>query len=156
MRAKRSTTRSVLVAAVGILALPVLAVAQSAPQTPWGAPDLQGVWDFRTITPLERPEELGDQAFLSAEEAANLEQEAVDRNERLLNQDARRTDTGGNVGAYNNFWMDRGTNIVGDRRTSLIVDPANGRIPPVTDAGEARRTRVGSVSYTHLTLPTKA
>ena len=156
MRTRRSAMRLMLVAVVGMLALPVLAVAQSAPQTAWGTPDLQGVWDFRTITPLERPEELGDQAFLSAEEAANLEREAVDRNERLLNQEARRTDTGGNVGAYNNFWMDRGTNIVGDRRTSLIVDPPNGRIPPVTDAGEVRRTRVGSFnvevpeSYTDL------
>ena len=156
MRTRRSAMRLMLVAVVGMLALPVLAVAQSAPQTAWGTPDLQGVWDFRTITPLERPEELGEQAFLSAEEAANLEREAVDRNERLLNQEARRTDTGGNVGAYNNFWMDRGTNIVGDRRTSLIVDPPNGRIPPVTDAGEVRRTRVGSFnvevpeSYTDL------
>ena len=156
MRTRRSAMRLMPVAVVGMLALPALAVAQSAPQTAWGTPDLQGVWDFRTITPLERPEELGDQAFLSAEEAANLEREATDRNERLLNQDARRTDTGGNVGAYNNFWMDRGTNIVGDRRTSLIVDPPNGRIPSVTDAGEVRRTRVGSFnveipeSYTDL------
>ena len=156
MRTRRSAMRLILIAVVGMLALPALAVAQSVPQTAWGTPDLQGVWDFRTITPLERPEELGDQAFLSAEEAANLEREAVDRNERLLNQEARRTDTGGNVGAYNNFWMDRGTNIVGDRRTSLIVDPPNGRIPPVTDAGEVRRTRVGSFnvevpeSYTDL------
>ena len=46
---------------------------QTVPQTPWGAPDLQGVWDFRTITPLQRPEDLGDKAFLTAEEAANLD-----------------------------------------------------------------------------------
>ena len=52
---------------------------------------------------------------------------------------AQRTESGGNVGAYNNFWMDRGTNIVGDRRTSLIVDPPNGRIPTVTEAGRERR-----------------
>ena len=95
-------------------------------RTPWGAPDLQGVWDFRTITPLQRPEDLGEQAFLSEEEAANLEQEAVDRDARLLVAEARRTEAGGSVGAYNNFWMDRGTNVVGNRRTSLIVDPPNG------------------------------
>lgn len=101
-------------------------------RTPWGAPDLQGVWDFRTITPLQRPEDLGEQAFLSEEEAANLEQEAVDRDARLLVAEARRTEAGGSVGAYNNFWMDRGTNVVGNRRTSLIVDPPNGRYPSRT------------------------
>ena len=116
---------------------PVSAQAASAqPRTPWGTPDLQGVWDFRTITPLQRPEALGDQEFLTEEEAANLEQEAVDRDERLLNQAARQTEAGGSVGAYNNFWMDRGTNIVGNRRTSLIVDPPNGRMPPLTSRAE--------------------
>ena len=120
---------------------PVPASAQGgaeAPRTPWGAPDLQGVWDFRTITPLQRPEELGEQAFLTEEEAADLEREVVDRNARLWNEAARRTEAGGNVGAYNNFWMDRGTRTVGTRRTSLIVDPPNGRIPPLSEAGQRR------------------
>ena len=122
---------------------PAAAVAQSeSPRMPWGAPDLQGIWDFRTITPMERPEELGDQAFLTQEEAANLEQATVDRNEQLLQAAARRTEAGGNVGAYNNFWMDRGTRTVSNRRTSLIVDPPNGRIPPVTAAGQARKDAV--------------
>ncbi len=112
--------------------------AQDGPRTAWGAPDLQGVWDFRTITPLQRPEDLGDQEFLTAEEAANLEQEAVARDERLLLADARKTEAGGNVGAYNNFWMDRGTRTIGTRRTSLIIDPPNGRIPAMTEAGQAR------------------
>ncbi len=120
---------------------PAPAAGQSAtpPRTPWGAPDLQGVWDFRTITPLQRPEELGDQEFLTAEEAANLEQEAVDRDVRLWKADARQTEAGGRVGAYNNFWMDRGTKVVGNRRTSLIVDPPNGRMPPRTPSGSPPR-----------------
>ena len=130
----------------GLLLAPVAAVGQSqtsasestAPQTPWGQPDLGGVWDFRTITPMERPEELAGQAFLTAEEAANLEQDAVDRDDRLWNESARRTEAGGNVGAYNNFWMDRGTRIVGTRRTSLIVDPPDGRIPARSAAGQQR------------------
>ena len=112
--------------------------AQDGPRTAWGASDLQGVWDFRTITPLQRPEDLGDQEFLTAEEAANLEQEAVARDERLLLADARKTEAGGNVGAYNNFWMDRGTRTIGTRRTSLVIDPPNGRIPAMTAAGRAR------------------
>ena len=51
-------------------------MAQETPRTVWGAPDLQGVWDFRTLTPLERPRNLGDKAFLTAEEAAEREQAA--------------------------------------------------------------------------------
>ena len=66
-------------------------------RTAWGQPDLQGIWDFRTITPLQRPEGLAEREFLTAEEAANLEQEAADRNIRLLNRPARRTTAGGNV-----------------------------------------------------------
>ena len=79
---------------------------------------------------MERPEELADQEFLTEEEAANLEQETVDRNEALLNRPAQRTtvtesvDRGedGAPGFYNNFWLDRGTATVGTRRTSLVVD----------------------------------
>ena len=138
MTGGRATMRPLIFACVVLVALPALTMAQDVPQTPWGAPDLQGTWDFRTITPLQRPEDVGDKAFLTEEEAANLEQAAVDRDERLLHQPARRTEAGENVGAYNNFWMDRGTNIVGDRRTSLIVEPRNGRLPDVTEAGRAR------------------
>ena len=137
------TVTAALVAAVG---LSVSAAAQEAPRTGWGAPDLQGVWDFRTITPLERPERLGDQAFLTEEEAANLEQEVVDRNVELANRAARRTEVTESVdrgeegapGFYNNFWLDRGTRTVGTRRTSLIVDPPNGRLPEMSPAGRER------------------
>ena len=145
---------AVSLTAVAIVALAPVAVAgqtQSTPsdampppQTAWGQPDLQGVWDFRTITPLERPENLGNQAFLTAEESAELEQEAVDRNSRLdlpSEVRAKPLPAGGEVGAYNNFWMDRGTRVVGDRRTSLIVHPPDGRIPALTAEGQSRRMR---------------
>ncbi len=121
---------------VPLLAAP--AAAQDAPRTPWGAPDLQGVWDFRTITPLQRPEELGDQEFLTEEEAANREQAAVNRDIELWEAAPRRTEAGGSVGAYNNFWMDRGTNVIETRRTSLIIDPPNGRMPPLSEDGQRR------------------
>ena len=115
------------------------AAAQTdVPRTGWGQPDLQGVWDFRSITPMQRPEDLADKEFLTEEEAANLEQEAADRDARLWEQSARRTEAGGNVGAYNNFWMDRGLKGVGTRRTSLIVDPPNGRHPALTTNGQQR------------------
>ena len=135
-----------LAAAVGLSSAP--AAAQDAPRTAWGAPDLQGVWDFRTITPLERPEALGEQAFLTEEEAANLEQEVIERNVELAGRAARRTsvtesvDRGeeGAPGFYNNFWLDRGTRTVGTRRTSLVVDPPNGRLPELSPAGRERTT----------------
>ena len=130
-------------AAVSLAAAP--ASAQTL-RTPWGAPDLQGIWDFRTITPLERPEELGDKVFLTAEEVAAAEAAEVRRNAELWEAEARRTEAGGNVGAYNNFWMDRGTNPIETRRTSLIVHPPNGRFPELSETGarraEARRAYV--------------
>ena len=141
MKHRRIPARSIGVSIIAVISLiPSLAVAQSdePPQTAWGQPDLQGVWDFRTITPLQRPERFGDRAFLTSEEAATLELEAVNRDERLLLASARRTEAGGNVGAYNNFWMDRGTRTIETRRTSLIVDPPDGRMPGQTEAGQAR------------------
>jgi len=95
-----------------------------------GKPDLQGTWDFRTVTPMQRPEELGDIAILSAEEAEEFEAQRIE----LLNRD-NFTDTT-TTGDYNDFWYDRGNELDGDRRTSLIIDPPNGRIPPLTE--EAR------------------
>ena len=140
MKRGRSTTRLALIALGGLLALPALALAQDdAPRTDWGAPDLQGIWDFRTITPMERPEDLGDKAFLTEEEAAERERRAVERDIELWEADARRTEAGGSVGGYNNFWMDRGTRVIGTRRTSLIIDPPNGRLPEMTEEGTARR-----------------
>ena len=126
---------------------PALATAQTrVPRTPWGQPDLQGIWDFRTITPLQRPEDLAEREFLTEEEAANLEQATIDREERLLERPARRTKAGSSVdrgedgatGAYNDFWLDQGTTTIGTRRTSLIVDPPNGRMPPQVAEAEAR------------------
>ena len=117
--------------------VPAGTAAQSAesatsPRTPWGDPDLQGIWNNATLTPLQRPDELVDQVFLTEEEAANLQQRTVGRNARLLTAPAQRTEAGGNVGAYNNFWMERGTTVVPTRRTSLIVDPPDGKLPALS------------------------
>ena len=125
-------------AVLAVIAVATVPAAAQSLRTPWGAPDLQGIWDFRTITPLERPEELGDQAFLTAEEAAAAERETVERNIELWEAEARRTEAGGNVGGYNNFWMDQGTKPIETLRTSLIIDPPNGRFPELSAAGRER------------------
>ncbi len=138
MRQRQIVALGVFAAIVATAGIAPPAAAQDGPRTAWGAPDLQGVWDFRTITPLQRPEQYGDREFLTQEEAATLEQGAVDRDERLLLAPPRRTEAGGSVGAYNNFWMDRGTRTIGTRRTSLIIDPPNGRMPALSEAGQAR------------------
>ncbi len=147
MTTRQVTRKLLLGACAAALMGPGVSSAQDAPQTGWGAPDLQGVWDFRTITPLQRPEDLGDKAFLTEEEAAQREQGAVDRAASLLNREAQRTEAGGNVGAYNDFWMDQGTKVIETRRTSLIIDPPNGRLPALTAAGEAR-ARMDRGSFT--------
>jgi hypothetical protein len=110
------------------------------PRTPFGQPDLQGVWDFRTITPLERPKALGTNAFFTAQEAAKYEQEENRRQNRDLidpKQGGSQYPAGGVV-PYNEFWYDRGNKIEGTKRTSLIVNPADGRLPPRTPEGQKR------------------
>ena len=142
MRHRVLACMCVVAGVVSLSALPV--AAQTAPRTAWGQPDLRGIWDFRTITPLQRPESLAEQEFLTEEEAANLEQEVLDRNADLANRPALRTEvtesvdrgSDGAPGFYNNFWLDRGTRAVGTRRTSLIIDPPNGRIPDLTASGQ--------------------
>ena len=93
---RRSTSGLAALLVVGWLT-PVSAWAQAAPRTAWGQPDLQGVWDFRTITPMERPESLGDQEFLTNEQIADLERDVADRNARLAARPAQRTVVGNSV-----------------------------------------------------------
>jgi hypothetical protein len=132
--------------AVVALALPAAVRAQTSSGTkttakdstlrmPWGAPDLQGVWDRHTITPLQRPNGREPREVLSDEEIASLEAETAERN----NVDKNRTiGTDLDVGrAYNEFWWDRSTRTTGNR-TSLIVEPSDGRIPPLTSAAVER------------------
>ncbi len=105
------------------------------PRTEWGAPDVGGVWDYNTLTPLDRPSELKGREFLTDEEVA----EAVDRSVNSLGADYRPPDASQDIeSAYNAFWSDTVTNISADNRTSLIVDPPSGTLPPVTAATQAR------------------
>ena len=100
-----------------------------------GQPDLQGVWSYATITPLERPSEFAEKAFLSEEEVAAYEQSVAevrdeDRRDRPAILDVEL--------AYNAFWWDRGTQVVETRRTSLIVDPSDGRLPALLPDAQRR------------------
>jgi hypothetical protein len=116
------------------------------PRTADGQPDLQGIWTNATLTPLERPAELAGKAFFSEVEAAEYEKRARER----THADRRGATAEADLATgYNDVWWDRGTKVVSTRRTSLIVDPPDGRIPPLTpDAqhraaarAEARRLR---------------
>ena len=147
-------TRRFLVGSLTVMVLvgfaPIGASAQDdVSRTSWDQPDLQGVWDFRTITPMQRPENQSDKEFLTEEEATDRNQAALDREERLDNRPSRRTevDPSGNVdrgvdgspGSYNQFWFDRGTAVIPTNRASLIIDPPNGRTPPLTPEAERKR-----------------
>ena len=118
----------------------VAAKPWTPPRTSWGHPDLQGVWDYRTITPLERPGALSGKQLLTDEETVNFEREE----NRRQNRDLIDPEKGGlqyppgGVVPYNEFWYDRGNTIVESRRTSLIVDPPDGRLPPLTPEGQRR------------------
>jgi hypothetical protein len=114
------------------------------PRTPDGKPDIQGTFTFSTITPLQRPQALAGKDVLTAEEKAAFE---ASENKRL-NRDLFDPEKGapsagyaprsqGGVLSYNEFWYERGSQMTDDRRTSLIVDPPDGRIP-LTAAARAR------------------
>ena len=102
------------------------------PRTPDGQPDLQGIWTNATITPFERPAALRDKTFLTDAEAGEFERQAA----------TRRVEDGppprGDVGSYNQFWFDSGDRVVSTRRTSLVIEPPDGRVPIRPEAEAAR------------------
>jgi len=123
-----------------ILSIP-LVCAQSGeiPRTEYGYPDFQGTYTYRTITPLNRPRELEHLETLTPEQATEWEEFELRRQNRDLIIDS----VGGagyppGVISYNNFWYERGENTVADRRTSLIYDPSNGRMPGLNSIGRQR------------------
>jgi hypothetical protein len=129
------------------LSIPLVLVLSTAtaqtPRTSWGDPDLQGRWSNATLTPFQRPAELGDKAFFTPEEARAYVEQRIEANDA----DATIGDEGA-VGSYNNAWFDRGNTIVPTLRTSLIVDPENGRIPPFT--AEAQRQHEENLAYSTM------
>src|SRR6516162_3840382 len=102
--------------------------AWTAPRTPDGNPDLQGIWNSATLTPFERPKEYAGKEFFTPQEAAEFTKT------ELYRVDGDRRDGGGgaDVGrAYNEFWRERG-GLSPDLRTSMVIDPPDGKIPPMT------------------------
>jgi len=108
------------------------------PRTSWGDPDLQGVWDYRTITPMERRPELGDREFYTDEEIAQLEGRAAKR----LDEAPDTTVQTGLVHA--DYLTDPGRHVDESRRTSLIVDPKTGKIPPLTPEAKERQDKIAA------------
>lgn len=113
----------------------------TSPRTAWGEPDLQGVWSYATITPLERPTSLAAKDVLTDEEAA-----AVDENVQSTAEKRGGTAEADLAQAYNALYYDRGKSI---GRTSLIVDPPDGRLPPLTPEAQKRRAVLAERARAH-------
>jgi hypothetical protein len=103
--------------------------ARTVPRTAWGHPDLQGTWSNTTTTPVERPDDLANKDVLSGEELQKRDAEVAAR----VSFD--RPTQQGNTGAYNEFWMERGRL---NNRTSLVIDPPDGKLPALTETGRKR------------------
>ncbi len=158
MLSSRSIKRLLTVLLVTGLALSiatVLPAEDKIPRTASGRPDLTGTYDAATLTPLVRPKEYGDNLYLTAEEAEKIAEEERLRTEKssaASNPDRDAPPDGGdgspgaagNVGGYNSFWIDRGTDafdVGGKFRTSIIIDPKNGQMPPMTAAAKESRAK---------------
>ena len=129
----RRTVSAIAAVAAAAWLWPAAAAGQAGGgdfRTPWGDPDLTGTWSYASLTPLQRPEALADREFFTAEEAA----------ERNLAVTLDRPPPPGSVGSYNALWFDRGR-VSPDRRTSLIVDPPNGRLPTRAEVVERQAAR---------------
>lgn len=120
-----------------------------APRTQWGYPDLQGVWNFNSSTPLERPDRFGDREFLTEEELQQArirraeQREAADAAEAELVVDPEAPPAGASsTGGYNNFWYERAS-IGENPRTSLIIHPRDGQLPARVEGAAVHTANLG-------------
>jgi hypothetical protein len=106
------------------------------PRTPDGQPDLAGVWTNATLTPFERPAALGSKQFFTEEEAAAYVKQRIDGTDAPRPAEAAPAEINGR--AYSRVWQDRGTTLVATLRTSQVIDPPNGKVPPMTPEAQAK------------------
>ena len=135
MMARWKRVTIVLTAAALFTAAQNAPAQNKVPRTAAGHPDLSGIWTNASITPFERPSELAGKEFLTEQEAA-----AYERSHRR-NVDQRDAIRGTNADvtlAYNDAWWDRGTRLFSTRRTSIVIDPSDGRVPPLTAERKAQ------------------
>ena len=132
----RAALTSVVLVALAAAALAPAAAAQTPLRTPDGDPDLQGLWNYSTATPMQRPEDLAGRVTLSAEEAAEWEQALAERR-RAGDSTSPTASLEARVSYEQAIWFEQG-NSLERQRTSLIVDPADGRIPAVRPDAAAR------------------
>lgn len=118
----------------------------SIPRTEYGDPDFQGTYTYRTITPLQRPRELADKPVLTAAEAEEwAELENLRQNRDLIIDSVGGAGYAPGVISYNEFWYERGNDVIESRRTSLIYDPPNGRMPARTETGRQRSAETSAM-----------
>ncbi len=124
-----------------------------APRTPDGQPNISGIWTNDTLTPLERPRELGDKAFFTAEEAAAVERRGTVARDGDNAPGRQQTAAGGSLDrGYNFFWFDPRDHIVPTRRTSMVADPPSGRVPTRPAAEERAAWLVENRSASYLNM----
>ena len=116
------------------------------PRTPDGHPDLQGIWDFRSATPLERPARFAGREFMTPDEVVEYERLALEREDGRPPDDARSPQ---DQSVHPVWWLDYGKKVVKTARTSLIVDPSDGKIPAMTEAGKERLAARRAEARTH-------
>ena len=137
IRSNKLKSRLLLSLPLALLAAtPLFAQTYVVGRTVDGQPDLQGLWTNDTITPIERPASMEGRAFLSEDEIASMEAGLAERREFSDNNIV--VEVGGNIGGYNQIWLDSGDTVLSTGQTSMIVEPANGRAP-IREEAAARR-----------------
>ncbi len=153
--------RNAPIAIIALLGLALTVPAAIAadgdiPRTASGRPDLTGVYDISSLTPFQRPTKFGDQLFLTREEAEAIVTAQAERTAtraEASDPDREPPEAGGNVGAYNDFWFEWGTDtfsVDGKYRTSILTDPVNGRMPDLTEEGKTRRDALPKFAWKNV------
>ena len=148
MRKRHTTPLAICAAIAAIVSAAAAGVAgqenaepYTPPTTPWGDPDLQGVWNNNTVVPLQRPDQVGGRETLTEEEVAQRRQASSD----LLFSERE-----GDTGFYNEFWFEYGLD---SNRTSLITRPADGRLPALTPNAQQRANELMAVRMRSTVAP---